>query len=73
MIATVIRNLLSNAVKFSYPGGKINLKARVNESHVSYKVSDSGIGDTGRAHEAPLPYRRGIVDAGYGKRKRERA
>jgi len=44
MIATVIRNLLSNAVKFSYPGGKINLKARVNESHVSYKVSDSGIG-----------------------------
>ncbi len=44
MIATVIRNLLSNAVKFSYPGGKISLEARINESHVSYKVTDSGIG-----------------------------
>ena len=44
MIATVIRNLLSNAVKFSYPGGKISLEARLNESHVSYKVTDSGIG-----------------------------
>jgi signal transduction histidine kinase len=44
MIATVIRNLLSNAAKFSYPGGKISLEARINESHVSYKVTDSGIG-----------------------------
>jgi two-component system, sensor histidine kinase and response regulator len=44
MIATVIRNLLSNAVKFSYPGGKISLDARENESHVAYQVSDSGTG-----------------------------
>lgn len=44
MIETVIRNLISNAIKFSYPKGKINLKAEEKENEIIISVKDEGIG-----------------------------
>ncbi len=40
----VFLNLLSNAVKYTPPGGRITLRARVQEGHIAVQVSDTGIG-----------------------------
>ncbi len=40
----VFLNLLSNAVKYTPPGGRITLRARVQEGHIAVQVSDTGVG-----------------------------
>ncbi|HEY0073319.1 MAG TPA: PAS domain S-box protein [Abditibacteriaceae bacterium] len=40
----VLWNLLTNAIKFTPPGGRIEVKARRDQTHVEISVKDSGIG-----------------------------
>ncbi len=44
MITTVLRNILMNAVKFSFPGGKIEIVAKLEEDHCLITINDEGIG-----------------------------
>ena len=44
LLRTVIRNLISNAVKYTYPGGKVKIKAIKNDKYVDLTISDTGIG-----------------------------
>jgi len=45
ILQTIIRNLVSNAVKFTLPGGRVILKAEINDdSSVEVSVGDTGIG-----------------------------
>lgn len=45
MVSAIIRNLISNSIKYSYPGGKIIIDGnRLNESGVSFSVTDFGVG-----------------------------
>lgn len=43
-LTEVFLNLVDNAIKFTPPGGKINIKAREEESKVHITVADTGIG-----------------------------
>jgi signal transduction histidine kinase len=43
-IRQVLGNLLDNALKYTSPGGKITVRARLQEREVAISVSDSGIG-----------------------------
>ncbi len=40
----ILENLLDNAVRYTSPGGRIDVKAAVEESGIVLSVSDSGIG-----------------------------
>ncbi len=51
-IKQVLVNLLSNAVKFTPEGGKIQLRARLDNGAVKISVSDTGIGIAPEHHEA---------------------
>ncbi len=44
MISSVIRNLLSNAIKFTYPGGRVVIKAKLEGQELVVSISDNGIG-----------------------------
>lgn len=44
MINSVLRNLLSNAIKFTYPNGKILVKAKVKNNQLIVSVKDNGTG-----------------------------
>lgn len=44
MMNTVIRNLLNNAIKFTLPGGTISIKVSKNDTWVTIRIKDSGIG-----------------------------
>jgi signal transduction histidine kinase len=44
MLDTVLRNLISNALKFTHKGGKIQIAARPNGTHVELAVADTGTG-----------------------------
>lgn len=46
MLSTIIRNLISNAIKFSYPGGKVEIKAKQNPQNMSISIIDHGVGMT---------------------------
>jgi signal transduction histidine kinase len=41
---SVINNLVSNALKFSFPGGKITLKAEIVQDQIRVEVRDQGLG-----------------------------
>ena len=41
---SVINNLVSNAIKFSYPKGKVTLKAHKNGDRILVEVRDQGMG-----------------------------
>jgi len=43
-IRQVLGNLLDNALKYTSPGGKIRVRARLQQREVAISVSDSGIG-----------------------------
>lgn len=42
----ILDNLISNAVKFTFPGKKINIKARVLGDNIRFEVKDEGPGMT---------------------------
>lgn len=44
MIRTVLRNLVSNAIKFTYPGGRVRIKAIKENGYAVVSVSDTGLG-----------------------------
>ena len=44
MLITVLRNILMNAVKFSFPGGKIVIRAYSDAENGHISVIDEGIG-----------------------------
>ncbi len=41
---TILRNLLSNAIKFTGDGGKVELALEMNEEHLTYRLTDNGLG-----------------------------
>jgi len=43
-IKQVLINLISNAVKYNKPGGKVNLRARVDDRDLLIEISDTGAG-----------------------------
>jgi PAS domain S-box-containing protein len=44
MVSTILRNLVSNALKFTNVGGTVDISTEKNESHILFKVKDSGVG-----------------------------
>lgn len=44
MLTTVFRNLVSNAIKFTYPRGKVTVKAIEEQKYVKVMVIDTGMG-----------------------------
>jgi len=43
-VKQVVLNLLSNAIKFTAEGGRIDVRAAVNEELVEVSVADTGVG-----------------------------
>jgi signal transduction histidine kinase len=44
LVSIIISNLLSNAIKYSYSTGEIRIKLSQNEHHITFSISDNGIG-----------------------------
>ncbi|MGC9356959.1 MAG: ATP-binding protein [Anaerolineae bacterium] len=40
----VLENLISNAIKYNQPGGRVHMKARLDDGHVVVSITDDGIG-----------------------------
>ncbi|HEX2867902.1 MAG TPA: PAS domain-containing sensor histidine kinase [Ignavibacteriales bacterium] len=51
MLELILQNLLSNAIKFTYPDGKIVIRAEESETEVTVSVTDNGIGMSGEYME----------------------
>ncbi len=62
MIATVLRNIISNGIKFSFPGGRVEVNARLNGDHTEVSVRDYGTGmkaeETGQLFDIAKKIRR---------------
>jgi signal transduction histidine kinase len=44
LVSIIISNLLSNAIKYSNSNGKIRIELSQNEHHITFSISDNGIG-----------------------------
>ena len=44
LVSIIISNLLSNAIKYSDSTGEIRIKLSQNEHHITFSISDNGIG-----------------------------
>lgn len=44
MISSVLQNLITNAIKFTQKGGQIVVKSFIDNNHLNFIVSDTGIG-----------------------------
>jgi signal transduction histidine kinase len=44
LVSIIISNLLSNAIKYSNSTGEIRIKLSQNEHHITFSISDNGIG-----------------------------
>ena len=44
LVSIIISNLLSNAIKYSDSAGEIRIKLSQNEHHITFSISDNGIG-----------------------------
>ena len=44
MLLQAAINLLSNAIKYTYPGGQVTLRSRVDDRDVIFEVEDTGVG-----------------------------
>jgi len=51
-VKQVLLNLLSNALKFTAEGGRIDVRATVNEGMVEVSVADTGVGIAPEDQEA---------------------
>ena len=74
-IGQVLMNLLSNALKYSYPGGRLTIRAFKRDSqYVEVQVEDVGIGITPeqqgqlftRFYRAETPFRNQVSGTGLG-------
>ncbi len=43
-ISEVLDNLLSNAIKYTYPGGMVHIRSKVNDSYLIVSIEDTGQG-----------------------------
>lgn len=43
-LSFIFRNLIHNAIKFSHQGGEIRITARLENEHITFSVSDDGVG-----------------------------
>ena len=57
-ISFVIRNLIHNAIKFTYPGGKIEVKAHYTDGVVIFAVTDYGQGMSEKQVKELLQHKR---------------
>ncbi|ASZ12657.1 HAMP domain-containing histidine kinase [Chitinophaga pendula] len=62
-VSVIMRNLISNALKFSYPGGKITVKASASVQQVVIEVTDHGMGMSGEQLANLFVY---TASPGYG-------
>ena len=63
-ISSILQNLVMNAIKFSPEGGKIQIKAELDESkenQMSISVSDTGIGMTNEVKQSLFTIFRAIT------------
>jgi len=51
-VKQVLLNLLSNAIKFTSPGGRVDVRAAVNDALVEVSVADTGVGIAPEDREA---------------------
>ena len=51
-VKQILLNLLSNAIKFTPDGGRVDLRAALNEEQVEVSVADTGVGIASEDHEA---------------------
>jgi signal transduction histidine kinase len=74
-VGQVLMNLLTNAVKYSYPGGRLTIRASQRDSqYVEIQVEDTGIGLTPeqqsrlfvRFYRAETPFRDQVSGTGLG-------
>lgn len=60
MLELILQNLISNAVKFTYPDGKIMIRAVEYEARIKITVTDNGIGmaaeDISKLFRIDIPY-----------------
>lgn len=68
-VNSVLNNLLTNAVKFSYPGSKIFINARADDSIAEIIIKDSGIGISGESLEKIFEVNKNITRPGTNGEK----
>lgn len=44
LLQQALSNLVENAIKYTNPGGKVNVRTRMQDSNVIFEISDTGIG-----------------------------
>lgn len=52
MVSTIARNLITNAIKFTPKGGKVSITMAEDASHISFTVTDTGVGMTPEQYAA---------------------
>lgn len=44
LLSFVLKNIIANAIKYSYSGGKVFIKTKIEDHHIEISVEDKGVG-----------------------------